>query len=213
MKEYIEKEISFERVLFFSDAIVAIAITLLALDLKLDVSQEHHLTFKDLLLPWQNYLAFILSFINIAGLWRTHHDFFIFIKKLDERMLFYNICWLFFIVTLPFATSVLSAHFGDAPAVFLYSLNVFLLSVFQNSIWDYAIHKHFTNQEKLSRNGEINRRLQLMLNLDMLNGLIALIVSFFMPKTAFFLLFFKVPLFIIATMVVKKATKKRIKHR
>ena len=141
MKEYIEKEISFERVLFFSDAIVAIAITLLALDLKLNVSEGHQLTFKDLLLPWQNYLAFILSFINIAGFWRTHHDFFIFINKLDERMLFYNICWLFFIVTLPFATSVLSSHFGDAPAVFLYSLNVFLLSVFQNSIWDYAVHK------------------------------------------------------------------------
>ncbi len=209
MKEYIEKEISFERVLFFSDAIVAIAITLLALDLKLDVRQEHSLTFKDLLLPWQNYLAFVLSFINIAGFWRTHHDFFIFIKKIDERLLFFNICWLFFIVTLPFSTSVLSAHFGDAPAVFLYSLNVFLLSVFQNCIWDYASLKNdFTNKDKLSKNEQMSSRMRLMMNLDMINGLIALIVSFFLPRTAFFLLFFKVPLFVSATFLIARQRRK-----
>ncbi len=210
MKEYIKKEIAFERVLFFSDAIVAIAITLLALDLKLDVSEEHHLTFKDLLLPWQNYLAFILSFINIAGFWRTHHDFFIFIKKMNERMLFFNTCWLFFIVTLPFSTSVLSSHFGDSPAVFLYSLNVLLLSVFQNNLWDYANVKGFTNEGEQHNNEEMYRRLRQMLNLDMLNGLIALIVSFFFPKTAFFLLFFKLPLFVFATFIIARQRRKEL---
>jgi uncharacterized membrane protein len=210
MKEYIEKEIAFERVLFFSDAIVAIAITLLALDLKLNVPEGHALTFKDLLLPWQNYLAFILSFINIAGFWRSHHDFFIFIKKMDEWMLFFNTCWLFFIVTLPFATSVLSSHFGDAPAVFLYSLNVFVLSVFQNNIWDYANNKGFMHEDKSGKNEELYKRLRLMLNLDMLNGIIAMIVSFFFPKTAFFLLFFKLPLFVIATFIVARQRRKEL---
>ena len=44
----------------------------------------------------------------------------------------------------------------------------------------------------------------------MLNGLIALIVSFFMPKTAFFLLFFKVPLFIAATVLIARQRKKKL---
>src|SRR5215831_6336506 len=102
MKEYFKKEIAFERVLFFSDAVVAIAITLLALDLKLNLPAGHRITFKDLLLPWHNYLAFVLSFINVASFWRVHHDFFIYIHKMDERMMFLNTSWLFCIITLPF---------------------------------------------------------------------------------------------------------------
>ena len=61
------KELGFERFIFFSDAIVAIAITLLALELRLNVPDGHHVTFRDLAEPWQKYLAFVLSFINIAG--------------------------------------------------------------------------------------------------------------------------------------------------
>ena len=141
-------------------------------------------------------MAFVLSFINVAAFWRTHHDFFIYIHKMNERMMALNTGWLFCIVTLPFCTSLLSAHFGDSPAIFLYSTNVFILSIFQNSIWDYAdAREGYINKEKMDP--EYRTRLKLMLNLDMVNGLIALVVSFFYPKTAFFLLFFKLPIFVM----------------
>jgi len=192
-------------VLFFSDAIVAIAITLLALDLKIQVPKGKILTFADLIAPWHKYLAFILSFVNIAGFWRTHHDFFVHINKMDDRIFGFNILWLFFIVTLPFATSVLSDHFGQTPAVFLYSLNIFFLSVFQNFIWDYADKLEYLNTANLEEGRRSDFRW--MLNLDMINGLIAIAVSFFMPRLAFYLLFFKLPLFVLA--VVFRTRKKR----
>jgi uncharacterized membrane protein len=196
MPEYPKKEIAFERVLFFSDAVVAIAITLLALDLKLSLTDGKTLSFADLFTPWHKYLAFILSFVNIAGFWRTHHDFFIYINKMDERIFLFNIFWLFFIVTLPFATTVLSDHFGQSPAVFLYSLNILSLSIFQNCIWDYADKKNYMNREHL---GETKQGVfRWMLNLDMINGLIGVLLSFFIPKTALFLLFFKLPLVLFA---------------
>ncbi|MEI9917463.1 MAG: TMEM175 family protein [Bacteroidota bacterium] len=98
--EYDREDTAFDRVLLFTDAIVAIAITLLALDLRLELPEEHELTFHDLLEPWRNYIAFTLSFINIAGFWQNHHYIFGSVKKLDERLMAFNTAWLFLIVTL-----------------------------------------------------------------------------------------------------------------
>jgi len=206
MKDFVKKEVAFERVIFFSDAIVAIAITLLALNLKLQIPPGQQISFPDLLLPWRNYLAFILSFINIAGFWRTHHNAFLHIYKMDDRMMFLNICWLFLIVTLPFATTLVSAHFPETPVIFLYSLNIFGLSVIQNSLWDYADARDYVDKEKLP---EYARRwLRLTFNLDMINGLICVILSFFFPKLAFIFLFFKLPMYLFATFYLAGKRKK-----
>ena len=208
MKDFIKKEIAFERVIFFGDAIVAIAITLLALDLRLEKPPDEHISFSDLLHPWRNYLAFILSFINIAGFWRTHHNAFVHIHKMDDRMMFLNICWLFLIVTLPFATTLVSAHFGDTPVIFLYSMNVFGLAVLQNTIWDYADRKKYINLEKLP---EIARkRFRLIFNLDMMNSLTSVILSFFFPTLAFISLFFKLPILLFATFYFAGKRKSRL---
>jgi len=209
MSELKKKEIPFERVLFFSDAIVAIAITLLALDLKLELPETQHLTFADLWAPWKNYLAFFLSFINIASLWRTHHKMYCYIHKMNEKTLGYNICWLFFIITLPFSTGVLSTHFGDSAAIFLYSMNIFALSVFQNFIWDSSdITEGFIDPEVTP---DIERQhFRLMFNLDMVNGLMCVALSFFVPKIAFFLLFFKIPVLFFATIYIAAQRRKEL---
>jgi uncharacterized membrane protein len=134
-----KKELPYERVLFFSDAIVAIAITLLALDLKIEIPAGQKLDFIDLINPWHKYLAFVLSFVNIVGFWNTHHQLFTYIKKMDGRLMWYNHAWLFFIVALPFSTGVLSNHFGDTAAVFCYAVNILFISIFQNLLWDYSV--------------------------------------------------------------------------
>ncbi len=209
MKDFIKKEIAFERVIFFSDAIVAIAITLLALDLRLEMPPDHHVSFSDLLSPWRNYLAFALSFINIAGFWRTHHDAFVYINKMDDRMMFWNIGWLFLIVTLPFATTLVSAHFGETPVIFLYSLNVLGLAIFQNTLWDYADARGYIDKEKLP---EISRsRFRLTFNLDMINSLVSVILSFFLPTLAFIFLFFKLPMFAFAAFYMRGKRKRGAK--
>lgn len=205
MKDFIKKEVAFERVIFFSDAIVAIAITLLALDLKLEIP-GHHVSFSDLLIPWRNDLAFILSFINVAGFWRTHHNIFVYIYKMDDRMMFFNMCWLFLIVTLPFATTIVSSHFAETPAIFLYSMNIFGLAVFQNTIWDYADAKKYIDKEKLPRFA--SRRFRLTFNLDMINSVVCVILSFFLPTLAFIFLFFKLPMYLFATFYLAGKRKR-----
>lgn len=207
MKDFIKKEVAFERVIFFSDAIVAIAITLLALNLKLEIPPDHKVTFSDLLLPWRNYLAFFLSFINIAGFWRTHHNAFVYINKMDDRMMFLNICWLFLIVILPFATTLVSTHFAQTPVIFLYSIIVFGLAVFQNTIWDYADNKNYVDKEKLPQ--ILRNRFRLTFNLDMINSLVCVILSFFRPTLAFIFLFFKLPMFLFAAFYLTGKRKQQ----
>ena len=63
-----DKNLQLERLVFFCDAVAAIAITLLVFNLKIEHTQGAHLTFRDILQPWKNFLAFLLSFLNIARL-------------------------------------------------------------------------------------------------------------------------------------------------
>lgn len=199
-------EIPLERVLFFSDAIVAIAITLLALELRLPVPDDQPLHYADLLKPWHLYLAFLLSFINISNFWNMHHRLFLYIKKMDDRLKLINTCWLFFIVILPFSSSVLSDHLGDSAAVTLYTLNILLIAGCQRVLWAYATNHDYL--EAASIDGEFLSRINIFLNLDILNGLISLLISFFMPVTAFVLLFFKIPLMLTAFIYLASARRK-----
>lgn len=196
-----EKNLQLDRLVFFCDAVVAIAITLLVFNLKIDHIAGEHLTFKDLFLPWKNFLAFVLSFLNIAGFWRTHHTFFAYIKKIDERLVLFNTGWLFFIVVLPFSTTLVSAHFFDTPAIFMYSLNTLMIACFQNLIWDYAALKPDYLPEEIDP--QTSSRLRLYCNLDMINAALAMGLSFFRPVLAFILLFTKLPMIVIARLFFK----------
>ncbi len=194
-----EKNLQLDRLVFFSDAVVAIAITLLALDLKVGHTHDGHLHFPDIAAEWKTFAAFLLSFFNIANFWTSHHTFFGYIKKIDRRLMWYNINWLLFIVVLPFSTSLVSAYFSDYTSIVVYSLNLFAIAVFQNMIWDYASDSHFTS------NGlevKFDKRIRLMCNLDMLNSLIGIVLAFFHPTLAFIFLLTKLPIFVVVFVII-----------
>jgi len=192
-----EKNLQLERLVFFCDAVVAIAITLLALNIKIENPVGGHLHFSDITKQWKTFAAFSLSFVNIANFWKTHHSFFYYIKKVDEKLLWYNICWLFFIVLLPFSTSLVSSYFFDHTAIAVYSLNTLLIALFQNNIWDYASEKaDFIKTESIDTNTAWMFRL--FCNLELINALLAIGISFLNPTVAFILLFTKLPIMLIA---------------
>jgi uncharacterized membrane protein len=197
-----EKNLELERLVFFCDAVVAIAITLLVFNLKIVDVTNGHLSFNDILKPWKTFLAFFLSFANIASFWKNHHVFFTHIKKIDEPLLWFNIFWLFFIVLLPFTTSLVSSYFFDTPAIFIYCLNIFIITIFQNSIWDYvAVRPEFLKMD--ITDNSYNKQMRIYCNLDMLNALIALAISFLNPVIAFIFLFTKLPMILIARFYLK----------
>ncbi|MFZ1498192.1 MAG: hypothetical protein WAS72_14135, partial [Saprospiraceae bacterium] len=141
----------------------------------------------------------------------NHHQMFTFIHKMNERGMNYNLGWLFFIITLPFATNVLSTHFGDSAAIFLYSLNIFALSICHYLIWHNAETKKDFIDNKLLLDIE-RKRYELIFKLDIGNSLTCLILSFFLPQIAFFFLFFKIPIFLFMTIYIAKERRKIMQH-
>ena len=181
-----EKNLQLERLVFFTDAVVAIAITLLALELKIEHTENGHLTFFDFSKNWSKFAAFFFSFVSIAVFWKKHHEFFRFIKSIDDKMFFYDLLWLLFIVLLPFSTSLISTYFSDKAAMFAYCLNTLLITVFQNQIWDYVAKKPDFLKKELNLKTNYDNRVAC--NVSMLNGLLATIVSFINPLLAFIIL-------------------------
>jgi uncharacterized membrane protein len=199
-----EKNLSLERLVFFCDAVVAIAITLLALELHIEKKQAH-LYFSDISGQWQKFASFFLSFLIIAVFWKVHHQFYYHIRKIDQRLLWYNIGWLMFIVLLPFSTTLVSSYLSDRPAILIYSLNVLGITIFQNLIWDHvAVRKDYldagTDEDTIYDN-------RIGCNVAMVNALLATGISFISPLAAFIILFTRLPMMSAAKLIFKRKKK------
>ncbi len=99
-----------ERLVFFSDAVIAIAITLLVIDLRLPelppITTDAELRAAIAALA-PRLFGFFLSFIVIGMWWTTHHRFFGSVVRLDGRLIVLDLAFLGAIAFLPFPTSVL----------------------------------------------------------------------------------------------------------
>lgn len=100
--------IAAERLIFFSDAVVAIAITLLALGLPAVTGNSDHEVLSSLRSNINAYLPFLISFVVIAGYWRVHHRLYQHVGRLDSRLMTINMVWLLMIICIPYVTRVLS---------------------------------------------------------------------------------------------------------
>src|SRR4051812_6436305 len=119
-----------ERLVFFSDAVIAIAMTLLALDLpvpKGETDAQVWDAFVDLL-P-REYLFFVISFLVIARFWRSHHVFFTEATRVDTGLIRLNLWCLLLIVLVPFATRVLSEDGDFRLGVGLYAATIASIAI------------------------------------------------------------------------------------
>jgi uncharacterized membrane protein len=103
-----QRFLSAERLVFFSDAVVAIALTLLALELPVPDGRTNHQVLLSFREHYEEYLAFLISFAVISIQWQGHHRSFAGIRGLAGRLISFNMLWLLTIVVTPFATRVLT---------------------------------------------------------------------------------------------------------
>ena len=94
------------RVEAFSDGVMAIAITLLVLDLKLPATTNvaNGGLLHALLVRWPTYVAYLAAFLTIGIIWLNHHTLIGKIARFDTRLHWLNLVLLLGVATLPFPT-------------------------------------------------------------------------------------------------------------
>src|SRR6478672_8635672 len=103
------------RVEAFSDAVIAIAITLLVIELKvphLEKGAEGGLL-AALIGQWNQYLAYLVSFWSIGLAWVVHHGMFNYIRRTTHTLLLLNMLFLMCIAIVPYPTAIVAEYLQD----------------------------------------------------------------------------------------------------
>ena len=131
-------EIEYDRILFFSDAVFAIAITLLIVDLRVpDVA--HLQSGRQLRHAIPQIGGFAYSFAAIGLFWLAHHGLFRHIRGLDRPLVLLNLLFLGTIAFVPYPTALLSAAGDQVPATVFYAASLAAVGLAEAAVWLYAI--------------------------------------------------------------------------
>ena len=99
----------------FSDGVMAVAITLLVLDLHASPEAGSSLAHQ-LVSEWPSFAAYVVSFSIIGVIWVNHHALMALVARVDRVLLFVNLALLLFVTTIPFTTSTLAAYLREGGA-------------------------------------------------------------------------------------------------
>ncbi len=133
----------------FSDGVFAVAITLLVLDIKMELPLEAKNEGNNLFLyifttQWPALLAFVISFFTIGIMWLNHHRLFKHIRKTNTNLILLNLFLLWIIVFVPVPTNLLaqslttSNELWKRDATLIYSGTFLLMALAFFLLWRYA---------------------------------------------------------------------------
>jgi len=140
--EEIKKEFQLERLIRFSDAVFAIVITLMAIEIRLPETGEHPgaealVQAMDRLLPV--IVPYCVSFVFIGVVWYQHLRMFSLLKDYDAGLVLCNLVLLFFVSLFPFSSSVITHEQGSLLAFFIYLGIILLCIASQFALYHYIL--------------------------------------------------------------------------
>jgi uncharacterized membrane protein len=139
---YSQAPLSIERLVYFSDAVFAIVITLLVLDIKVPhVDGGVDGLLQSLKAQWSVYLSFLLSFSLTGVVWINHNHMFRYIRQTDHSLLIINCLLLMCVVAIPFSAALLSEYLlrpGATVGAVTYGAVLTIGGIIFNWVWLYA---------------------------------------------------------------------------
>jgi uncharacterized membrane protein len=145
-----ERPMSLERVIFFSDAVFAIVITLLVLPIAAEgqLPQVYGGLAQQVWAMRPKILSFAISFLVIGQFWIAHHRMFDYVRRADQRLLWLNLVGLLTVSFLPFPSALLGAHNPptDHFAVVFYAASMTIASLALTVTWLHALRAGLVDQ-------------------------------------------------------------------
>jgi TMEM175 potassium channel family protein len=125
----------------FADGVIAIAITLLILEVKVPDAPGDQLG-AAVVHAWPSYAGYVVSFLTIGVIWVNHHHMFKLIQRTTHAFLILNVVFLMTIAFLPWPTALVAAYIRDPAgrrvAAAVYGLTMVAIAVMFNVVWWYA---------------------------------------------------------------------------
>jgi uncharacterized membrane protein len=147
-----------DRLVFFSDAVIAIIITLMVLEVRLPTLPEHTSNpevLRALVAIWPKYPAVALSFLVIGLFWTLHHRRFNWVRRVDAPLVWLDLLYLLVLACVPFATSLTAEHPGRTSAI-VYAGVLGLASLISAALW-----WHVGRRPEIEANAEAFREMRL----------------------------------------------------
>ena len=136
-----------DRLVGFSDAVIAIAITLLAIDLPVPGGMDAGALWASVRANDGHYAAFLISSMVIALGWTNHHQMFLYVKRADGRLRRLNMAWLLAVVLNPFATRMLTTKGAQSVTAHALRFGFYALLQVAASAVLLAIMRHSAAQD------------------------------------------------------------------
>lgn len=147
-----DSELEFGRIVAFSDGVIAIAITLLTLNLEVPEvpSGDTRALAEGMVDLVPHFFAFALSFAVIGRLWLIHHRFFAALEGFDPRLMTANLVYLALIVLVPFSSDMLGTYGENTVAVMVYAAILGLAAAVNALMIRYALRLDLVGETERS---------------------------------------------------------------
>jgi uncharacterized membrane protein len=186
-----------ERLVFFSDAVAAIALTLLVLplaDAAPEAADKYSHSFEVITANQAKIYSFLLSFYVIAQMWLAHHRLFEQVKAYNHRLMLANFCWLLTIVVVPFPTEMIGQFNNDR-----FTAAFYIGTVLAANVCLFAMMLIIRADPALAKNGEGRPNRPLFMQ-GVTTGIlvVALVLAATVPGATYFPLLLLLPTYPIA---------------
>jgi uncharacterized membrane protein len=144
--------VKLSRIESYSDAVFAIAATVLVLEIRVPAI-VHHTPFEfwhALFVLWPQFLAYVTSFLVIGIYWLNHHSVFEYLARVDRPIVWRNLILLLMISFIPFPTAVITRYVDMPAAVTFYGLTLLVISIYANYTWWYIVRHRYLNEAAIS---------------------------------------------------------------